>query len=99
MLVYSPKFIGCIPVQISENLSNGKIQAYSEQIHEMFDMFQLRPGEDIVIVEQPDPCVGVKQILIKSYPTATTNKAIAKYFGNNSICDGYYAANHPQEKY
>lgn len=99
MLVYSPKFIGCIPVQISENLSNGKIQAYSEQIHEMFDMFQLRPGEDIVIVEQPDPCVGVKQILIKSYPDATTNKAIAKYFGNNSICDGYYAANHPQEKY
>ena len=97
MLVYSPKLVGGIPVQISKNLSDGKIQTYSEQIHVMFDMFQMRPGEDIVVIEQPEPCVGVMMTLIKSDPSTSTNTAIAKYFGNNSICDGYYAANNPQK--
>ena len=94
-LVYSPKLVNSIPVQISENLASGKIQAYSEQVHEMFDMLRLRPGEDVVVVEQPEPCVGVKEVLIKSDPNST-NAVIAKYFGNNSICDGYYAANNPR---
>ena len=98
MLVYSPKLVNCIPVQISENLSDRKIQIYSEQIHALFDMFQMRPGEDIVVIEQPEPCVGVMETLINSHPDSLTNMAIAKYFGNNSICDGYYAANNPQKK-
>ena len=96
-LVYSPKLVNSIPVQISENLSSGKIQAYSEQTHEMYDMLRLRPGEDIVIVELPDPCVGVLELRLKSDPNYTTNADVAAYFGNNSICDGYYAAHNPRD--
>ena len=99
LIYYTPKLVNSIPVQISENLSSGKIQTYSEQTHEMYDMFRLRPGEDIVIVELPDPCVGVLELRLKSDPNYITNADVAAYFGNNSICDGYYAANHPQEKY
>lgn len=96
LIYYTPKLVNSIPVQISENLLSGKIQTYSEQTHEMYDMFRLRPGEDIVIAELPDPCVGVLELRLKSDPNYTTNADVAAYFGNNSICDGYYAANNPQ---
>ena len=91
-------FLACLPsvktsapIQVAENLRSGKIQVYAEQWHEIFDMLSMRPGENIVIEFQPDPCVGVEVVNLGASPDHPTNWHMARYFGNASIVDAWYA--------
>ena len=93
ILAFNVSGIGnSIPVQISENLANGKIEKFSSGWHEIFDMMRARPGEDIVLVELPEDCVGTLEFDFGAYPTHSVNMAMSRYFGNNSICTAWYIA-------
>ena len=80
-----------IPAQVAENLRNGKIQTYAAEWHEIFDMLSQRPGEHVVIEVQPDPCVGVMRVSLGASPEHPMNYNMARYFGNASIVDAWYA--------
>ena len=93
LLLFSfPQVDESIPVQIMENLRNGKIAAYSAEWHEIYDMLSMRPGEDIVIGWQPDVCVGALKVELGAAPDHYINYQMARYFGNSSIVDAWYAA-------
>lgn len=90
-------FLACLPsvktsapIQVAENLHSGKIQVYAEQWHEIFDMLSTRPGENIVIEWQPDPCVGVMKVNLGAAPDHAMNYHLARYFGNASVVDAWY---------
>lgn len=79
-----------IPVQIAENIAEGKVQRYSQEWHEIYDNMKNSPGEDVVVVWIPDACVGALDVGMVSSPYYPTNVTLAEYFGNNSVCTGYY---------
>ncbi len=79
------------PIQVAENLRNGKIQAYAAEWHEIFDMLSMRPGENVVVEVQPDSCVGVFAVTLGASPDHAMNYHLARYFGNASIVDAWYA--------
>lgn len=80
-----------VSAQVAENLRNGKVQAYAAEWHEIFDMLSQRPGEHVVIESQPDPCVGVYPVAVGASPQHPMNFNMARYFGNASIMDAWYA--------
>ena len=80
----------CIPVRIAKNLLSGKIRYYGTEWHERYDDMAARPGEDIILSYMPETCEGTLDTPICSSPEEVVNRDMAEYFGNNSICDGYY---------
>lgn len=84
----------CIPVQIYGNLSNGKIQEYSLEWRNNYELMANGVGQDVVITSIPDACVGTHKVSFGSSPDSAANPNLTKYFGMNSVCDGYYYYNH-----
>ena len=91
LLLYLPHAGESVPAQVAENLRNGKIQTYAAEWHEIFDMLSQRPGENVVIEWQPEPCVGVHRVAVGAAPEHPMNYNMARYFGNASIVDAWYA--------
>ena len=56
----------------------------------------MRPGENVVIEWQPDPCVGTMTVSFGAAPDHPNNFRVARYFGNASIVDAWYAATHSE---
>ncbi len=79
-----------VPVQISRNLAEGKIQAFGAGWHEIYERLRACPGEDVVIYEQPDRCMGCNNMFFRAFPDNWVNASAARYFGNNRIYDGWY---------
>ena len=92
LLCRLPRMGESMPVQVAENLRNGKIAAYASEWHEIFDMLSMRPGENVVIEWQPEPCVGVHAVSLGAAPDHPVNYHMARYFGNAGIVDAWYAA-------
>ncbi len=80
-----------LPSRIAENLYNDKIETYATEWHEIFDMLSMRPGENVVIEEQPDICDGIHKVSVGASPDHPNNRRMARYFGNASIVDAWYA--------
>lgn len=85
-----------VPVQITQNLANGKIQAYSSGWHEIFDNMYSSPGQDIIIVEVPEVCVGVKEFQLLSNPDSLNSQVLMSVLGCGRIYTGYYLSQHPE---
>ena len=90
-LLWLPSAGESVPAQVAENLRNGKIQTYAAEWHEIFDMLSQRPGENVVIEWQPEPCAGVYPVAVGAAPEHPMNYNMARYFGNASIVDAWYA--------
>lgn len=84
------------PVQITQNLANGKIQAYSSDWHEIFDYMYNSPGQDIIIIEVPEDCVGVKKFELHSNPDSLNSQVLMSVLGCGRIYTGYYLSQHPE---
>ncbi len=95
-LLWIPRIGENMPAQTAINLCNGKIADYNAEWHEIYDMFSMRPGENVVIEWQPDPCVGTMTVSFGAAPDHPNNFRVARYFGNASIVDAWYAATHPE---
>ena len=85
-----------VPVQITQNLANGKIQAYSSGWHEIFDNMYNSPGQDIIIVEVPEACVGVMEFHLLSDPDSLNSQVLMSVLGCGRIYTGYYLSQHPE---
>lgn len=82
-----------IPTQIYENLSSGKIQEYSLIWRYNYELMENGVGEDVVIVDIPEPMPGAMKIAFGSSPETEKNIYLTRYFGMNSVCDGFYYYN------
>ena len=85
-----------VPVKITENLRNGKIQSFAAGWHNIFAYMNDSPGEDIILIEMPVPCVGVMDLEFPSNPESAEVRAVAECFNNAHIYTGYYISQHPE---
>lgn len=84
----------CTPVQVTKNLRNGEIASYAGAWWEIMHGLEERPGEVVVIYEQPESCVGVYPFRLNAWPDNPTNVHVARYYGNKYIVNGWYEANY-----
>ena len=89
-----PAVADCTPVQVTKNLLSGEIAGYAGAWWEIMHGLEERPGELVVIYEQPESCIGVYPFRLNAWPDNPTNVHVARYYGNKYIVNGWYETNY-----